>query len=525
MLMKTLQKQSMLQNRTVLALHKPQMAFIFTGIPKDNTHLIPQEMMELETTAFKERVSQKNRDIMAAERLSSLRMQEDYIDDPNHWWNKLQTLTEDEMKLMPMGFIRKYGSYISNLQRYDREFHMDENKHVNGYFSQIQNLKKLQTDEEKALMLEEFKASYIPDVITMANLERERGDYMSRQPRVKPSELSYNFEQYSRYSRILAKAIPKDKQASENFYTKVKYVKKNIDNKTDSIVRDFTETQGFVSELIEIPEEFEDLPIAGLTAKDFARRKSNRKLIKTHKSKNMINYDAWRCHDRKVIMADARHPNVAKYMLAPADVWKVFGMPDEPTIGIFGTGEYNFEDNNLDCYKLYDYKQTDLYHGLNREDEYYTTPKNMRKPIHKRKKKYPSVEEFWKSTEPVEFKLTADEDADVRRFKRWFRSQMKTLVESELSFEERIMQKYRDKIDICMGDFAEKGVINEDMAVHKLVCTDYMSKDEIKDYPHGNSTLCVAPKMFDLEKSTRIYTTKEELDKLEQERELLKHAD
>ena len=236
----------------------------------------------------------------------------------------------------------------------------------------------------------------------------------------------------------------------------------------------------------------------------------------------MTNYDAWRCHDRSVMMADSRHPNVAKFYLAPSDVWKVFGMPDEPTIGIAGTGEYNFEDNNLDCYKLYDFKQTDLYRGLNRDEAFYTTPKNMRKPIHKRKKMWPSVEEFWNSTEPVEFKLTADEQADVPRFKRWFRSQMKTLSQTEQTFEERVLQKYQDKIDICLGDFNEKGVINEDMAVHKLVCTDYMTKEEIKNYPHGNSTLCVAPKMFDLSKAKRIYTTKEQLDLLSEEKEALK---
>lgn len=33
---------------------------------------------------------------------------------------------------------------------------------------------------------------------------------MRRQPRVKPEELSYNFEQYGRYSRMLAKATAID---------------------------------------------------------------------------------------------------------------------------------------------------------------------------------------------------------------------------------------------------------------------------------------------------------------------------
>jgi len=71
--------------------------------------------METEQAAFKARVSEKEADIMAAERLAMFQMQREYIDDPDKWWNRLVTMTEPEMKLMPMGFIRKYGSYLTNI--------------------------------------------------------------------------------------------------------------------------------------------------------------------------------------------------------------------------------------------------------------------------------------------------------------------------------------------------------------------------------------------------------------------------
>ena len=35
-------------------------------------------------------------------------------------------------------------------------------------------------------MLREFRDAYVPDVVTMHDLERERGDYMRRQPRINP---------------------------------------------------------------------------------------------------------------------------------------------------------------------------------------------------------------------------------------------------------------------------------------------------------------------------------------------------
>jgi len=210
-------------------------------------------------------------------------------------------MDDAELKMMPLGFLRKYGSFITNLSRYEKEFHLDENKRISDYYKRIKHLSKLQTDEEKDLMLRELEKAHFPDEVTMATLERERGDYMRRQPRINPEELSYNFEQYDRYSKILARSTVSDRAKSESFYKMIKYVKKNINNKTDSIVRDFTEIDGYVPELIEIPKEFEDLPIADVKAREFARNKSGKTLIRTRTSKNMTNYDAWRCHDRETI--------------------------------------------------------------------------------------------------------------------------------------------------------------------------------------------------------------------------------
>ena len=78
-------------------------------------------------------------------------------------------------------------------------------------------------------------------------------------------------------------------------------------------------------------------------------------------------------------------------------------------------------------------------------------------------------------------------------------------------FESKIMAKYRDKIDICMGSWDEKGVINTDIAVHKLDASQFMTKQELKEYPYGEVKLCKPPKMFDLSKAKRIQMSKEEL--------------
>jgi hypothetical protein len=76
-------------------------------------------------------------------------------------------------------------------------------------------------------------------------------------------------------------------------------------------------------------------------------------------------------------------------MLPPALLVRAFGLPTDTRTGFDGTGEYDFEDTNLDVFNIADYKQTDFSWGFNREDEYYG--KDFHKPPHKRARKWPTI--------------------------------------------------------------------------------------------------------------------------------------
>jgi len=140
-------------------------------------------------------------------------------------------------------------------------------------------------------------------------------------------------------------------------------------------------------------------------------------------------------------------------MIPPALLVKAFGKPGPTEIGFAGTGTYNFEDTSLDVYKIIDYKKTDYYHGLNREDDYYLTTKNLKKPGHKRSRKWPSIDEFWASNDPVEFRLIAGEQADWRKFRRWLRKHLQKIEESEFDYDKEALAKWEPELDICLGDF------------------------------------------------------------------------
>jgi hypothetical protein len=498
-------------------------AFGFSSLPDgDNTKMIPENMLEREKKLFQERVSEKDKKFMEANRLASMQLRKEFNENENAWWNQLRTISEVEYKLMPMGFIKKYGSYINNIRRYAADNKLEENKKIADYYAQVKHLKNLLTDEEKKHLLIAFKKAHTPDVVRVEDLIPEDAEYMKRQPRVEPEKLSYNFEQYRRYTKMITTAKQLDDAKSERFYKLVKYVKANQEsNPSDNIVKDFVERQGLRPDLIEIPEEFADLDLADVRPDQYRRKAPRKKIIRSRTDRSLVNFDAWRCHDRRCFVHDPKHPTTAVLHIAPCDLVKVFGRPCEPTFGDESTGEYLFEDNNLDMYYLFDYKQTDLFYGLNRDDEYYTSPKNTKKPLHQRKRKWPSIQEFWDSDELMPFRLIADDQADVRKFKRWFKLQLRKADSMEQSFDDQVLAKYGSQIDVCLGDFNEKGVLNTDMAVYQLDWTQFMSKQELKEYKGDKLEPLVKPKMFDLSKAKRVKTTREEIKM----RELARNAE
>lgn len=83
---------------------------------------------------------------------------------------------------------------------------------------------------------------------------------MKRQPRVDlKKQGNYNFEQFKRYTSMFDSAKQLDTQKSERFYKMTKYVKENINDKVDPFVHKYTVVDGLRPELVDIPEEFQDL--------------------------------------------------------------------------------------------------------------------------------------------------------------------------------------------------------------------------------------------------------------------------
>jgi hypothetical protein len=158
------------------------------------------------------------------------------------------------------------------------------------------------------------------------------------------------------------KAKVTDANKSERFYKLAKYSKEHQDNERDPLVNKFKVVDGFQPDMIEIPEEFKNLKIEDIEQEvadgkfTEGARKNRRKIQRNRTDKNLKGYDAWRVTDRKFLKGDGKAVAVAKIMISPAALIRTFGDPDSTEIFYSGTGQFDFEDGNLDLFCLYDYR-------------------------------------------------------------------------------------------------------------------------------------------------------------------------
>ena len=79
-------------------------------------------------------------------------------------------------------------------------------------------------------------------------------------------------------------------------------------------------------------------------------------MIRLRTSRDITKYDAWRSSDREMFKGSPNQPCIRKITLSPSTLVKAFGLPNISNMGFDVTGEYTFEDSNLDIYSLHDYR-------------------------------------------------------------------------------------------------------------------------------------------------------------------------
>ena len=116
------------------------------------------------------------------------------------------------------------------------------------------------------------------------------------------------------------------------------------------------------------------------------------------------------------------------------------------------------------------------------------------------------------------FKLIGDDYAELRKFKRWLLLKLRKADTMERSFDQKVLSKYKNEVDVCLGDFDEKSTPNTEMAVFNVDWTQFMTPEEVKKQVEELKPLTKA-KYLDPEKANRIKITREQIKLMEMMKE------
>lgn len=88
--------------------------------------------------------------LLKARRLALFELDADPTYSETLWWNKLASMSEEEMEMLPYGFTLKYGTFVRKLQEHQLITNMDASRSFENRHDRVKNLARLMTDEEKA---------------------------------------------------------------------------------------------------------------------------------------------------------------------------------------------------------------------------------------------------------------------------------------------------------------------------------------------------------------------------------------
>lgn len=247
-------------------------------------------MLERERAHF-DSLSDKERQYYQAFRLSLVKSIEETWRDKNNWWNRVQTMTQEEIEALPNEYIRKFGTFIIRAKEMQQEAHTEVNKDLNNMYANVKNLDQVLTNEEVQVK-QAIKEKHLQ---ADTSYQYELEGYLKRQPRLDLAKTvgNYNYEQFREYTALYDEAKLKDHEELRQFYKMVKYSKLNAE-KNDKSALAFAKK--FRLDLIEVPEEFQNESLDDIVIKKDKR--TRRPMIRMRSNRDISKYDAWRIYDR-----------------------------------------------------------------------------------------------------------------------------------------------------------------------------------------------------------------------------------
>lgn len=274
---------------------------------------------------------------------------------------------------------------------------------------------KLVKDMDRPLMIGEEPSKRIKDNVKWTPHQKEsypntEADMIGkRQPRIELN-YNYNFEENTTFTRVYEEAKKLDTKNVDQRNKLLAYLKQNKTKTDDRLIyRELNKLSSDVDKYY-IPDGNYDFTNYSLPL----NRKDKKPIIPKHSS-DVTNYEIWRSFDKKPSFFRSYNQGYKKITISPAKLRKRFYEPND-YVNSDISGCYYFEDNNLDVFMLYEFRQTTMSYGENYPDEMLIKQEQLRIYPKRRYVKLPSRIEFWDSEEPKEFRIMLSPYSEWKKF-------------------------------------------------------------------------------------------------------------
>lgn len=111
---------------------------------------IPDEFIQKEKELFEQNVSQRERTHMHIQRLALKELAQESSVQDKLWWNKIATLTEDDMEMLPLSFTLKYGTFVQKIYENEMYTNIQNSRSFEDRYERVRLLDRLKTTSELA---------------------------------------------------------------------------------------------------------------------------------------------------------------------------------------------------------------------------------------------------------------------------------------------------------------------------------------------------------------------------------------
>ena len=105
---------------------------------------------------FEENISKRKRMLMQAQRMAFLEISKMPEISETLWWNKLPTMTYDELEMMPISFNIKYGTFVSKIHEAQLHVSRELSERTENRYEHVKKLDRLRTNAEWQILEEQI---------------------------------------------------------------------------------------------------------------------------------------------------------------------------------------------------------------------------------------------------------------------------------------------------------------------------------------------------------------------------------